>query len=300
MPPVQILPSFDIVRVGPQGDAVLAGRGEPGARVVIADNGHAIASAQADARGQWVALPTAKLPQGGQQLTLSATAPQPGAAAVQGAAPVVVVVPPANKTASAGALALLTPQAGMPQLLQAPKPAPADDPAAAKPGKRPLGLGMVDYDAQGAIRFAGTAPPGSTVRVYVDRHAAGDALADDQGRWLLQPPAGVVGAGRHQLRLDQLTPRGAVSARVALPFDRVLLPDAAVLDGKVVVQPGQSLWRIARQAYGHGIRYTVIYLANRSEIRNPDMIYPGQIFAVPVLPGAAAANPAPVASSTSR
>jgi len=49
----------------------------------------------------------------------------------------------------------------------------------------------------------------------------------------------------------------------------------------VVVQPGQNLWRLARSAYGTGVRYTVIYLANRDQIRDPRLIYPGQAFAVP-------------------
>jgi LysM repeat protein len=49
----------------------------------------------------------------------------------------------------------------------------------------------------------------------------------------------------------------------------------------VVVQPGANLWRIARRAYGRGVRYTVIYAANRDQIRDPRLIFPGQVFAVP-------------------
>nr|MDJ0980603.1 LysM peptidoglycan-binding domain-containing protein [Kiloniellales bacterium] len=46
-------------------------------------------------------------------------------------------------------------------------------------------------------------------------------------------------------------------------------------------QPGNSLWRIARGAYGTGNRYTMIFEANKDQIRNPDLIYPGQIFVLP-------------------
>jgi len=49
----------------------------------------------------------------------------------------------------------------------------------------------------------------------------------------------------------------------------------------VTVQPGHSLWRISDQHYGAGERYVVIYRANRSQIRNPDLIYPGQVFVLP-------------------
>ena len=49
----------------------------------------------------------------------------------------------------------------------------------------------------------------------------------------------------------------------------------------ITVQPGHSLWRISQGHYGEGNRYLVIYRANRSQIRNPDLIYPGQIFTLP-------------------
>ena len=44
---------------------------------------------------------------------------------------------------------------------------------------------------------------------------------------------------------------------------------------------GDSLWQISRRTYGAGDRYTVIYDANQEQIRNPDLIYPGQIFVLP-------------------
>lgn len=44
---------------------------------------------------------------------------------------------------------------------------------------------------------------------------------------------------------------------------------------------GDSLWRISRRVYGHGVRYTVIYGANDAQIRNPNLIYPGQVFVLP-------------------
>jgi len=48
-----------------------------------------------------------------------------------------------------------------------------------------------------------------------------------------------------------------------------------------VVVRGDSLWRISRSTYGRGARYSVIYKANRDQIRDPDLIYPGQIFVLP-------------------
>jgi nucleoid-associated protein YgaU len=47
------------------------------------------------------------------------------------------------------------------------------------------------------------------------------------------------------------------------------------------VSRGDSLWRLSRDTYGAGTRYAVIYKANRKQIRNPNLIYPGQIFVLP-------------------
>ncbi|MGQ0485578.1 MAG: LysM peptidoglycan-binding domain-containing protein [Hyphomicrobiales bacterium] len=52
-------------------------------------------------------------------------------------------------------------------------------------------------------------------------------------------------------------------------------------EGRIVIQPGNNLWRISRVVYGSGVKYTVIYEANKDHIRHPDLIYPGQIFTTP-------------------
>ena len=93
--------------------------------------------------------------------------------------------------------------------------------------------------------------------------------------------------GVHALRVDELDSSGQVVARVELPFERATVSEATLVraGGRVVVQPGQNLWRLARAVYGQGTRYRVIYLANRDQIRDPRRIYPGQAFAVPKVKG---------------
>jgi hypothetical protein len=83
------------------------------------------------------------------------------------------------------------------------------------------------------------------VRVYVNDAHAGDAPVDGQGRWALAPHE-QVSIGRHRLRLDQVAAAGAVAARIEVPFQRDQLPEGETTDGRVVVQPGHNLWRLAR------------------------------------------------------
>ncbi|TIP73215.1 MAG: LysM peptidoglycan-binding domain-containing protein [Mesorhizobium sp.] len=49
----------------------------------------------------------------------------------------------------------------------------------------------------------------------------------------------------------------------------------------VIIRRHDTLWRISRRVYGQGVRYSTIYLANQDQIRNPDRIWPGQVFKVP-------------------
>ncbi len=267
--PALLTPSFDIVRVSPDGGAVLAGRAAPGATITVRRAGQAIGEAQADGQGAWVLVPAARLPPGAGEITLASRDPAGREAAAD--APVLVVVPQA--ATSLPAIALLTPPAAPARLLQAPGGTPG----------RALGLGAVDYDEHGAIRFSGTAPPNASVRVYVDDAPVGDAVAGQDGRWDLTPP-GAVPPGTHRLRLDQLTAAGQVAGRMELPFQREAMAVTQLAPGQVVVQPGQTLWRIARRSYGAGTRYTVIFLANRDQIRDAALIYPGQVFTIPDAP----------------
>ncbi len=140
----------------------------------------------------------------------------------------------------------------------------------------------VEYGEGGDIRFSGRAAPGAPVRLYLDTNHLGDTRANEAGRWSLAPAAVPIEPGKvAALRADQLAADGKVMARAEVEFQRANMPPEGLREGMVVVQPGQSLWRIARATYGRGIRYTIIYEANRDQIRNPNRIYPGQVFVVP-------------------
>jgi len=260
-------PRFDVVRIAPDGQAVIAGRAEPGAKVAIQDQGKMVGETQADSQGNWVFIPPVPLPPGPRELTLTEQAP--GGATVAGTGSVLLVVP-GGPAAPAPAMAVLATPNAAPRVLQSP--------GARTPGK--LALDALDYGQGGDVRLGGTAPAGSSVRVYVDNAPVGEVRTGADGTWSLTPQKQVA-AGMHKLRLDQLGATGKVTARVEVPFSREAAPERALAAGSVVVQPGNSLWRFARQAYGAGTHYTVIYQANRETIRDPRLIYPGQVLSIP-------------------
>jgi nucleoid-associated protein YgaU len=64
----------------------------------------------------------------------------------------------------------------------------------------------------------------------------------------------------------------------------ILQAPLASTPGAVIIRRGDTLWQISRRTYGEGVRYTTIYVANRSQIQDPNRIKPGQVFSVPENP----------------
>ncbi|MDK1384898.1 LysM peptidoglycan-binding domain-containing protein [Sinorhizobium sp. 8-89] len=79
------------------------------------------------------------------------------------------------------------------------------------------------------------------------------------------------------------TDEATAAASVEAPGQPTTIEQAPLKESKtsVIIRRGDTLWQISRRVYGAGVRYTTIYLANREQIENPDLIRPGQVFGVP-------------------
>ena len=152
-----------------------------------------------------------------------------------------------------------------------------------------LSLDTISYTDGGEVLLSGRAPEGAAVRVYIDNVAVADLPIGDDGRW--QGEVTGVRPGVYTLRLDQLAVDGQVGGRLETPFKReapaVLAAarddsqSAAASIAAVTVQRGDTLWAISQDRYGSGFLYVKVFEANRDNIRDPDLIYPGQVFAIP-------------------
>ena len=258
-------PTFDVVRVEPTGEAVAAGRAEPGAEVRLLIDGETVATVGADARGEWTIVLEKPLEPGARELTLVEKLPD--GREIPSDQSVIVVLAERE-----GAPLVVRREDGeASRVLQSPGgAAPASS----------LTLSAIDYDGRGNVILSGGAGAGSRVKVLLDGSLEGIATADEGGWWSLKL-GDLVPPGAYRLRLDEIDGAGALVARIELPFEREDPANIVIGDGRVVVQPGNTLWRIARKAYGAGIEYTIIFDANRGLIRDPDLIYPGQVFELP-------------------
>jgi len=297
-------PSFDVMRVERGGDAVAAGQAPAHAKVELLSDGQPIGQATASAEGDWAVVLDRPLA-GQQALSLRSTSPD---GAVETSEQSIVV---GEVGSSAAPLVALTGTSGPTTILQMPDPEPAaasvrteppaeDVPAAAAT----VAIGTVEYDKAGRLHVTGKAGGGAILRAYLNDTFVGETRAAEHGAYAFALDA-VLPPGRYRVRVDALEAGGSnVSARAEVPFEREAelvaaaaapsgpeaLPAEPPADGAprpgeprvAIIQSGDSLWRLARRSYGHGLRYTTIYRANQDQIRDPDRIYPGQIFVMPL------------------
>lgn len=234
---------------------VVLGTAEPGADIMLYANGELFGQTRADAEGRW----------------------QYGDPKGLGEGTHVIRVDVVDETGAA--LASVERSVGTGQAVEIVRVRDAGVQAGADDA---LTVDSVDYDEAGEVTIAGQSDPGSQVNVYVDNEYVGTAETTRDGDWQIEP-GDKLEPGTHKLRIDKVDQGGIVLSRIETPLARAEFSQLALGEAIVIVQPGNSLWRIARRTYGGGMHFSVIYDANRGQIRDPNLIYPGQIFSVPKL-----------------
>ena len=277
-----LAPEFDLVRISRGGTGVIAGRMAAGADVALYANGIKIAEVVANEDGEWVIILDQPLKAGSVELNLTAVDRKTKQASE--AKQVVVVSVPERDTDrfiernQNGVVAVLTPKKGNGPSTVLQKPGVA---AYAEVGDS-LSVDTVDYGAGSGAIVTGRSLPRVEVRLYLDGQFVNSIRADDNGRWTIALTNRSLTDGDHMIRVDQTVGDGQVQLRVEQPFVTGEPLDQSLAEGGVFVRPGNTLWQIARQLYGSGVRYTLIFGENSEQIADPDLIYPGQVFKLPV------------------
>lgn len=307
-------PRFDLVRIDPEGAAQIAGQARPGARLALMLDDTELTRITVDQNGHFAALLDLDLSRAGpRQMRLV----EEGAKHASDAAQTLIIVPPApvvSETSSASAAEIVSAAPAAPELPEqsaAFAASPSSDmppvvalaPAVLLTGPegvalvqsgrssvpeamREVAIDAISYDDAGSVTVQGRAPTDGRVQLYLDNQPI--ALSPvEAGNWRAELSR--VATGTYTLRADELSQAGRVRSRVETPFRR---EDPARLAASraeaqtrgiaaVTVQPGNTLWAIAKGRYGDGTAYVQVYDANREAIRDPDLIYPGQIFTLP-------------------
>ena len=244
------VPSFDVVRIEPTGEGVIAGRAQPGWTVTLESGGTKIAETKADEEGAWTIVLDKPLPAGDNSLTLRAISPD-GTQALTGQQPVQVAVGKPSEAVARNEPAAQEPaKEAAPASQEEPKPAeaPAPEQQAEAPGqpepvvpdenappperpKPPVKVSKLDYQDTGAdsgkITMSGVGVPNVHVFFFYDQQPIGDLVIGSDGTWTFEVEK-KLGEGEHTVRADTYDEKtGVVQGRASLRLGREPKPEGA-------------------------------------------------------------------------
>ncbi|HCD82260.1 MAG TPA: peptidoglycan-binding protein LysM [Agrobacterium sp.] len=244
-------PTFDVLRVEPDGSAVVAGKAQPGAKLEILSNGKVIAQTTIDGTGDFAAVFDNPLPPGDHELVLRSTDASGKATQSEEVATVSV---PENKAGELLAMVskpgkasrvLAMPEAAPPalqpqQAAQSQQPAATSEtgasntPAPAAGVMAPAAAPLTSTVQVSAVEFegskifvAGSAPAASTVRALVDDKETGKTTAEASGHFVIEGNVDLT-VGSHIITVEELNADGTVKVRVRVPFERPQTDQATV------------------------------------------------------------------------
>ena len=271
---------FDLVRVSRGGTGVIAGRTNSDVLVKLFANKELLSESKADKAGEWVFILDAPLKPGTVELSLKGILTD--GTEIEAEKVVVISVPEREEkrflaSKESGVVAVMASKDGDGPSVILQKPGVA---AFAEVGDS-LAIDVIDYGA-GKAHIQGRSLARVDLLVYLDAKYIGTVKATDVGTWTLTLDDLIIKSGEHIMRVDQTAGEGGVQMRIEQPFETGIPVDPSRAVNGVIVSPGNTLWHIARKLYGTGVRYTMIFKENSEKIKDPNLIYPGQMFKLPV------------------
>ncbi|MDR1691415.1 MAG: LysM peptidoglycan-binding domain-containing protein [Rickettsiales bacterium] len=139
-----------------------------------------------------------------------------------------------------------------------------------------LKVQLVEYDFKNNMFASGMAKADTKVNVYLNDKLIETVKTDKDGKWVLNYETALIQDTAYSIRADQLDENEKVIARVENKFST----ENVKTDKQYAVVKGDNLWKIAYKQYGKGVKYLLIFEANKAQIKNPDLIYPNQILKI--------------------
>jgi hypothetical protein len=300
--------TVDLVNVSPDGTVVISGQAAPHSQISILINENMMATAKANAKGDWVAVPDHPLAPGSHLLTIRSKDPN-GVETMADMAVIIVIPDNMDETPLVALVPVDEASDQMAQLLSSPftdegesqitvSDAPAvtpELPQDAAPNDQPptgedasssvepavvipkITIRMIEAISPERMAVSGFIVGEGSVKVSIGNIVATTSIDDDGYMAKGDIPA----ENRFPVAVTLSDADGALLSSARIVLNKSKLDETLSGNALIVVQKGDALWRIAYKTYGQGIRYVDIYQSNQTEIGDPNLIYPDQVFVVP-------------------
>ena len=265
------IPTFDIVRITSKGDAVIAGRSKPNKTVSIFDGNQKLGEVKTDSNGEWVWTSETPLEYGVKRLHLFLN--QEGDNNLRSDQTVIVILEKNKKQTpiifkSSNINDRVTKLMNLEKLEEG------------------FSVDLVEYSPDGKILLSGRSMANKKLTFYLNDIKFGTTESNVDGFWHFRTERteNDLEFGKIDLKIEFLVKNEIISIKSPI-FKETLESLSNFMDNEnnFIVQPGNSLWRIARKTMGGGIYFAEIYKKNKIKINNPDLIYPGQVFKIPII-----------------
>ena len=257
--------TFDIVRITKNGDAVIAGRAKPNQMINLFDGDEKLANITSDANGEWVWTSEFPLEHGIKKLYLKYLEND----VLYNSEQTILIFLDKDSEKEPVVFKTTMNGRGKSEMLNL------------EEIEQNITLDFVEYSPTGKVLVSGRSEANKEISFFFDDDLVGKSLVDKNGLWEFEYDKKIK-FGKIDLRIDLLTNNEIISMSTPIFMENM----AKIInnsENRIVVQPGNSLWRIARKTLGGGVFYSEIYKKNALKIKNPDMIFPGQVFDLPVL-----------------
>ena len=259
--------SFDIIRITKGGDAVMAGRAFPGKKIELFDGDNKIADISSDANGEWVWSSETPLNSGTRSFYL------------------VYVDENGNIMKSNSSITVFLDKSKItdPLILKSSNEG-KDNSEILNLDRIDKGitLDIVEFSPKKKLMLSGRSSYSDIISIFSNDILIGTTSSISNGVWKFE--------SNDEFEFNELNlvirtkHKGKnIEFKTKIFSDQMKNVDAGLKIKNVIVKPGNSLWRIARKTLGGGILYTEIYKQNINEIQDPNLIYPGQVFGIPII-----------------
>lgn len=252
--------TFDVVRINKNGDVIIAGKTLPDTELYLFDGNDKLATLNSDSHGDWMWMSEDPLKPGIKRFNLKLSKNKENFSSQNN----VIILVEKNKPKFPKIIKFSSNDNTGINILTSEKKLNG------------LGLDTIEYYEDKKLKISGRATPNSKIELFLSDIVYEETFADIDGVWKIE--LNEIEFLKYELKIETHINNEKIAIKTSILED---FKSSLLIEKKIVVEDGNSLWRIAKRTLGGGIYYSEIYKNNIKKINNPDLIFPGQVFNIP-------------------
>ena len=281
----ELFPEIDIIKVSPDGSFVIAGKGQPNSNINILNKGDLIDSSIVDSDGNWVIVSKENLKTGDNLISIDQI--NNNGLVLRHKQlfitkidehkkdqPLVISVP--NKNGEN--ISIIQQPSEKQKIYKVENDLVIQKKI--KSNKKIFNLKKILFNKNGFVSIQGEVNFGKRIELYINKKIM-ETIKIENSKWQYNSDK-IFDYGLHDLLVVLKSDKDEILDKITFPFMRVEIPYNDVPENFILIKPGDMLWTIAYRLYGDPFKYIQIFEENKDQITNPDLIFPGQLFSIPL------------------